>query len=242
MPSILIHKDDDMFHGSYEHYNAVGSQMAGFVLHAATLISELNPVILELPCGYGRVLRKLVERYSPERIHVAEINPQALKFCTDTFGVTGYLVTDPVHEFRNIPDSAFDIAVMGSLITHLSEQNARTVIKYFFNKVKLGGVGVITTTGVKSREILGESCIYQVSEEARQRLLSSYDANQFSFSVYRKNHDFERRTVDLIGESYGISLIPEGWIDDVCKENGLSVVKRIHGAWDSHQDVFYIAK
>jgi SAM-dependent methyltransferase len=242
MLSIPIHKDDDMFHGSHEHYDSVGSQMDSFISHAATLISELSPLILELPCGYGRVTRKLIKRYSPEQIHVAEINAHALKFCTDTFNVTGYQVTDPVNEFKNIPDSTFDIAIMGSLITHLSEQNARAVFKHFFKKVKQGGLGVITTHGVRSRELLGESEIYQVGEEARQHLLDNYDANQFGFSAYKNNHVFEKRTVELIGDSYGISLIPKAWIRDVCKESGLSVIKHMPGAWDSHQDVFFIAK
>ncbi|MGY6251881.1 hypothetical protein ACXIVK_00360 [Paraburkholderia caledonica] len=39
-----------------------------------------------------------------------------------------------------------------ALITHLSEQAAMTVMQTFFEKIKSGGIGVVTTYGVCSRK------------------------------------------------------------------------------------------
>jgi len=240
--SAPIHPNDDMFHGSTEHYESVGRGMADFVMRAAELSAAVAPTILELPCGYGRVTRHLPGLFAPKNIHVADIMKPAVDFCVQQFGVNGYYVTEPVYEFENLPDEAFDVAAIGSLITHLSQRNARTVMKHFFGKLKPTGVGVVTTHGERSRDRLGGSDIYHVGEDARRHLLEMYDANQFGFVNYKADHSFEAKTVAYIGDSYGISMIPTAWIHDVCRENGVTIIEQRPGGWDNHQDVFFIAK
>jgi SAM-dependent methyltransferase len=231
-----------MFHGSTEHYESVGTQMAGFVSHAVELARAGSPNILELPCGYGRVTRHLAAQFDPKKLHVADIMAPAVDFCVDTFGVTGYAIVDPVYEFQNVPESFFEVAALGSLITHLSGRNSRTVITHFFEKLKPGGVAVVTTHGARSREILGTEDCYQIGESARAHLLSNYDAGQFGFVNYIPDHSLEAKTVDYIGDSYGISLIPHNWVSDVCDENSLTILEYRPGGWDNHQDVYFIAR
>lgn len=242
-----IHKDDDMFHGSIEHYHSVGNQMADFVESARAMIGNQLPRILELPCGYGRVTRKLVERFGSDRVLVAEIMAPAIEFCVEQFGVFGYRVTEPVNEFRSIPDADFDVAVMGSLITHLSEENSKIVFSNFFRKLKPGGIGVVTTTGVRARELLEHSAHYQtevcqVGVDGRRHLIDRYDSGQFGYAKYISNHTFEQKTVDLVGDVYGYSLIPKEWVEKMAEANGLKIVKWLPGGWDGHQDVFFILK
>ncbi|MFM0273743.1 hypothetical protein PQQ59_24370 [Paraburkholderia aspalathi] len=81
-----------------------------------------------------------------------------------------------------------------------------------------------------------------MGEDARQHLLNSYDANQFGFVNYRVDHSLEAKTVDYIGDSYGISLTPGDWVKEVCAENDLTIVEHLPGGWDNHQDVFLIRK
>lgn len=242
MHSVQIHPSDDMFHGSHEHYASVGQQLGQFAWRAAELSGATNPTVLELPCGYGRVTRHLVSRFDPDAIHVADIMKPAVDFCVSTFGVTGHYVADPVYQFKNIADSFFDVAVLGSLVTHLSQINARTVIKHFFMKLNKQGIGVITTHGERSRELLGLADIYEVGDAARHHLLAAYDADQYGFVNYRADHSLEARTVDYIGDSYGIAMIPTSWVHDVCRENDLTIVEHRPGGWDNHQDVFLIRR
>jgi SAM-dependent methyltransferase len=242
MLSAPIHPSDDMFHGSREHYESVGRQMADFVWQAAERSAVKNPTILELPCGYGRVTRHIADRFDPKSIHVADIMKPAVDFCAGTFGVTGHYVVDPVYQFENIPDGFFDIAVLGSLVTHLSQINARSVMNHFFSKLKSGGVGVVTTHGEKSRERLGVDDCYQVGDAARHHLLAAYDAGQYGFVNYRADHSLEAKTVDYIGDSYGIAMIPTSWVHEVCRENDLTIVEHRAGGWDDHQDVFFIKR
>ncbi|MGF6871722.1 methyltransferase domain-containing protein [Paraburkholderia sp. MM5477-R1] len=237
-----IHPHDDMFHGSTGHYASVGTQMADMVSHAVELAGSDSPTALELPCGYGRVTRHLASRLQPGNVHVADIMAPAVDFCVQTFGVTGYTIVDPVYEFRNVPNSFFDVAALGSLITHLSGRNARTVMQHFFEKLKPSGVAVVTTHGARSREILESADCYQVGESARAHLLNSYDAGQYGFVNYMPDHSLEAKTVDYVGDSYGIALIPHNWVSDVCAENNLAVLEYRPGGWDNHQDVFFISR
>ena len=230
-----IHNDDDMF------------QLTEFVLNASKLCHSQKPIILELPSGYGRVTRKLVEKFGAKSIYAAELLTPAINFCIDTFGVAGYQVEDPITEFRNIPNNFFDIAVMGSLITHLSEADSRTVVKYFFDKLKPNGIGVITTTGNKACDLFQNSVNYvenvcQIGEQERLRLISEYKNNLFSHAKYSSDHTFEKKTVENIGEQYGYSLIPKSWVENICIENKLRIIDFFPGGWDDHQDVYFIAK
>ncbi|WP_341313010.1 hypothetical protein WN982_16560 [Paraburkholderia sp. IMGN_8] len=56
------------------------------------------------------------------------------------------------------------------------------------------------------------------------------------------DHSLEAKTVDYIGDSYGIALIPHNWVSDVCDENGLTILEHRPGGWDNHQDVFFISR
>ena len=237
-----IHPDDDMFAGDHEHYSSVGLQMATFAERAAALANAQNPYILELPCGYGRVTRHLIQKFEPSQIHSADIMIPGVDFCATTFGVHGHHIVEPVYEFKNIQSEKFNVGLMGSLITHLSNFNSRSVMKYFFSKIKKGGFGVVTTHGEKSRVMLEARDCYEVGEEARDFLISKYDSGEFAFVNYRADHSFEKNTVDYIGDAYGISMIPTNWVHEVCESQDLWIEEHIVGGWDDHQDVFFIRK
>lgn len=115
-----IHPDDDMFSGSLDHYESVGKEMADLVEVAAHDLGLSAPHILELPCGYGRVTRHLVKLFPAERSLACDIMVPAVEFVATKFGVKGHPAEIPVNELTGIETDTFDIAVMGSLITHLS--------------------------------------------------------------------------------------------------------------------------
>lgn len=236
-----IHPDDDMFCGSLEHYESCGKQFADFVVHASRLADSPTRRILELPCGYGRVTRHLVQRFSPSDIVVADAMPRAVNFCMEQFGVSGIEVTEPLEEFRSVPEEAFQVAAMGSLITHLDEDSSRSVIKNFLGKLSRGGVAVITTHGKRAREILfSDLGWFELLQEDRERLKRASIQGQYGYAKYAPNHTFERRTVESVGDDYGISLIPHEWIVDVVSGLGFAVIDYAEGGWDNHQDVYFV--
>jgi ubiquinone/menaquinone biosynthesis C-methylase UbiE len=241
--SETIHPNDDMFTGSHDHYESVGKQMAAHIRAASRLQDATSaPRILELPCGYGRVTRHLVTMFPPDTICASDIMVPAVKFVTEQFGVMGHPAQAPFNELTGLADKTFDVAAMGSLITHLSAVNSSTLLEHFFRVMKPGGIAVVTTHGVRSRQLLEERDVYEIGEEARQHLINQFDNEQFGFVNYLPDHSFEAKTVEYIGDSYGISLIPHQWIQETCKSNGIEIVERFIGGWDNHQDVYYLRK
>ena len=238
-----IHSDDDMYVGSLGHYEQCGKQFADIIGAAAQRATFSSPRILELPCGYGRVTRHLVKFFLPEKIVVADAIAPAVEFCIEQFGVSGIEVGEPLNEFINIPNGAFDVAAMGSLITHLSEDSAETVLKHFFSKLTPQGIALITTHGVRAHEILlADSNWFELIPSDREFLKAAYQEDKFGYVQYAPDHSFEKKTVECVGKSYGISLIPHSWMVKTVNQLGYSVLDYQKGGWDNHQDVFVIAK
>ena len=240
--STEMHPDDDMVGGSIAHYESVGKEMAALVEVAARDLGLSAPHILELPCGYGRVTRHLVKLFPAERILACDIMVPAVEFVATKFGVKGHPAEIPVNELTGIATDNFDIAVMGSLITHLSAVNSHTLLQHFSRVVRPGGIAIVTTHGIRSRQLLGDNDIYEIGEQARQYLIQQYDSGRFGFVNYLPDHSFEAKTVDYIGDSYGISLIPDQWMTEISQTLGLNIIKKIVGGWDNHQDVFFLQK
>lgn len=63
-----------------------------------------------------------------------------------------------------------------------------------------------------------------------------------ALSIYIPEHSFERKTVDFIGKTYGLSLIPHSWMLDTVTKLGFKVMEYTAGGWDNHQDVFLIGR
>lgn len=102
------------------------SQYFGIALQqyhaAAAVLDRLEktcpaPKILDFACGYGRLLRLLIHRVPPERIWASEIQPDAVSFVTERYGVHGIQSTERPEDFD--PAQRFDLIWVASLFSHL---------------------------------------------------------------------------------------------------------------------------
>lgn len=242
MEDLRIHPDDDMFTGNFSHYEACGKQFAEIIAGAVAMTDKPVPRILELPCGYGRVTRHLVTLFGPGQIEVADIMAPCIDFCASEFDVKASQVIPPVNEFANLPNGQYDVAAMGSLITHLSEENTRTVIRCFLGKLAPGGTAVVTTHGECSKGALEARTWFEVSEAGRAELLDAYNQRGHGFVNYAPSHFFEKKTAECVGDAYGVSLTHKDWMYSAIEDFGYSVTKFIQGGWDNHQDVYFIRR
>lgn len=74
---------------------------------------------LDFACGYGRLLRFLVHSIPPEQIAAAEIQPDAVDYARDRFGVHALPSSERPEDFD--PDRRFDMIWVASLFSHLPE-------------------------------------------------------------------------------------------------------------------------
>lgn len=176
--------------------------------------------------------------FPPASITVADVMPGAVEFCMESFGVGGHVVVEPTNRFTGVPVGAFDIAAMGSLLTHLSEENAIVALQSYAKLLVSGGIAIVTTNGCRARDYLAENRWLEIDQDDGERLLESYDSGRYGFGNYAAGHVFEKRTVEFIGKTYGLSLIHQDWMFRQIDKVGGKILNFIPAGWDNHQDVF----
>ena len=83
---------------------------------------QLRPAgrLLDFACGYGLLLRFLTHSLPVDNITASEIQPEALAFVRDRFGVRAILSNVDPQAFQ--PGATFDIIWVASLFSHLPER------------------------------------------------------------------------------------------------------------------------
>ena len=223
----LISYEDGMYKGDGAHYFNVGLSAIRCIdeaLNAAQITAVNN--ILDLPCGYGRVLRFLVARFPAARITACELLPDAVRFCVERFGAR------PAYSAYNLNelalDTQFDLIWCGSLITHLDALRTLDLLKFFARQLAPGGLVVCTTHGdYVAERILDEADFYGLPRAQIPALVAAYRQHGYGYLDYP----------DVPG--YGVSLTAPAWIRTQARAAGglREVYFRARG-WDEHQDVF----
>jgi SAM-dependent methyltransferase len=181
---------------------------------------------LDLGCGYGRVLRFLVGRVPPERVLAADVIREAVDFCAAEFGVRPvYLDRQPARIDLEPVDFLYAI----SIITHLTEQDAKEMLRVFGNALEPGGLALFTTHGRRSLErieLYGEQYL-----PLRGEVSGQVEARGVAFVPYGY----------ALANDYGMTWHSEDYIRTTMSElHGRSlelVLFEPHGL-DGHQDVF----
>ena len=230
-----ISYEDGMYTGDGDHYFRAGLsaiQRINEALSRAQIKSIRN--ILDLPCGYGRVLRFLAHRFPDARITACELMPDAVEFCAKTFGATPAYSSEDLKKLSF--DTAFDLIWCGSLFTHLDQSRIGALLDLFRRSLSANALAVFTTHGerVVKRMTAGEYD-YAIAKESIPSIVSAYRESGYGFTNYPNVNEY-----GVQGEvGYGISLTSPDWIRAQVKSAGKlqEVYFRAHG-WDDHQDVF----
>ena len=154
-----IHPRDEMYRFELEgphrtpdiaaiRYFAVGKSVARTVRElAAWRFGGLARVgsLLDFAAGYGRATRHLVRTLDPARITVAEIDADAVRFQSETFGVRGAV---SAHDPRELSLAGpFDLVLAVSLFTHLPEIRFGAWLGRLWRLVAPGGLLAFSTSG-----------------------------------------------------------------------------------------------
>jgi SAM-dependent methyltransferase len=182
---------------------------------------------LDFGCGYGRVVRVLVERVDPERIYVTDVIDEGVSFCAREFGVRP-LPSSPELGSLELPEVELAYAI--SVLTHLPEESGREFLRVLGKAIAPGGIFLFTTHGRWSLEH-AESYSKAYGGDAKRSLADEVRARGVGYIPYR--HYF--------GDDYGMA-----WHS---KEYVLDAMTALHGrrfellfhepaGLDEHQDVF----
>jgi SAM-dependent methyltransferase len=178
---------------------------------------------LDMPCGYGRVLRYIGRRWPNAQVDACELNAQALRFCAAEFGARP--IRSNTRFDRLAFPASYDLIWVGSLFTHLDRSPFAELMAVLSRALDPGGVLVLTTHGDFSLTILDE---YGADVDPRAAE-SEYRDRGFSFALYPGGDP-----------AYGLSLASSEFVRNCAAEAGqgrLELTWFGPRGWAEHQDV-----
>lgn len=180
---------------------------------------------LDFGCGYGRVLRFLVEQVPAERVSATDVIAEGVTFCHSEFGVTALRSEANLESTRF---GTFDFVYAISVITHLNEQNSRAFLKVIGDSLADDGIALFTTHGdwsLEHVELYGHDLVPRAAELERSVAGRGIAYMRYPFAP----------------DDYGVTWHSRTFIEETMAAlHGDSVVPLLfkpHGL-DGHQDVF----
>ena len=228
MPEIVevIAENDEMFSGDTSRYFGVGQSALANIIQAMEVANKSNcQSILDMPCGYGRVLRFLRAKFPAAEITACDLNPGAVDFCVSTFGVKGTYSQKYPDNLR-LRDK-FDLIWCGSLLTHLDLPLWKVFIDFFSDHLRESGILTFTTHGRLSvKWIFDHQYDYGLDRKDIPNILNCYKSTGFGYLNYPH----------VAG--YGISIAsPAKVLAELQCHADLKILSFVEAGWDNHQDV-----
>ncbi|MGH2979925.1 MAG: class I SAM-dependent methyltransferase [Solirubrobacterales bacterium] len=185
---------------------------------------------LDLPCGYGRVLRWIRAEFPAARLGGCDIDHHGVDFCAATFGAEPvYGRADPADV---VIDAPYDLIWSGSLFTHLPPEQWDGFLELFERALGPGGLVVFTTHGRRIAQLMRDPerrrAYNPIDHDA---LLSDYEREGIAYVEYA--HDPEQRERLALPSTYGISLTrPSAVCAIVERRPGLQLVGFTEGRFN----------
>lgn len=219
--------------GRLPHYFAVGLGALRLIERALELAGKPDPSsILDLPSGYGRVLRMLRSRFPDAEVVACDLDPGAIEFCAERLGAR------PVRSAESLAGlelgRRFDLVWCGSLVTHLPEAEAGPAIEALARHTAPGGVLLFTTHGSRIAELLRSGSLAPaLAPGASERMLADFERDGFGFATFAADPK----------PGYGFSLASRGWVEArLAGLPGFKTLAVTEAGWDEKQDVYALQR
>jgi len=181
---------------------------------------------LDFGCGYGRVLRFLVERVPPERVFASDVAKEGVDFCRSEFAVHG-IYSDP--DLTRVRLSSFDFIYAISVLTHLNERNSLAMLRLLGESLTPGGIALFTVHGQYS---LANPGLYGAEYELR--------GDEIARAVRDRGMVFLPYAF-VAREDYGMAWHSREYIERTMREihgEQVRLLTFVPAGLDDHQDVF----
>ena len=230
--SCKVHHADAMYLGKPAHYLSVGLSATRAIKEAIEKYDKdfVPKNILDLPCGYGRVLRFLRVMFPDSVVTAAEINTRYIDFCTRHFSAVPLVSKENLSELE-VPHK-YDLIWCGSLCTHLDLDKTSQLISFFHDHLADNGICIFTTHGEFSIERLKEGkARYNLTDDSKKSIVSQYEASGYGYADYPYT------------SGYGISAVSYEKMSEIAQNAGSwNELLFKHRGWDNHQDIYAYSK
>ena len=140
--------------------------------------------VLDFASGHGRFTRHLIQEIEPRRVWASDIYQDAVRFQSETFGVTGLLSKSDPAEFES--PRRFDLIFVSSLFTHLPPQRFLAWLSKLYSLLSDDGLLVFTTVGIDLANDEASGFVFRPISESRSLDGSEYGATFVSEAFVAK--------------------------------------------------------
>lgn len=226
--SNAVSPQDGMFRGNGKHYYSVGLSAMRCIRRALQRAPQQTPevrTVLDLPCGFGRVMRFLRPGFPGARVHACDILQEGVEFCVAELGATAATGCSELDRLQW--KERFDLIWCGSLVTHLPQHRTQEMLRFFARHLAPGGVLLFSTHGEWAARRMRTDRDRADRQVPMQAALKTFSQDGYGFIPNPRQQD------------YGISLTSPGCIRNELAALGCwkEVDFQAH-AWDEHHDVF----
>lgn len=205
-------------------------------IYNACCVSWLGEVsdVLDIPCGYGRVLRHLVKLFPTARFGAADLDTKGVDFCSQRFGAR------PIYSEPDLTcvdfGRQYDVIWVGSLFTHVNHERTRAWLAHLVRFLSPGGIIVATFHGRYSA-CKGLEFGY-TTQDCWEEILRGYESSGYGYADYPAAHGY------VCPEGgYGVSLSrADVIVADAMAIPGVRVFGYTERGWTGHQDVLVVGK
>ena len=186
--------------------------------------------IIDFPSGHGRVMRWFKLRYPRAKLYAVEVDTDALKFVSQTFGAEPIIANGNLE--MDLPKDV-DLIFSGSLLTRFDDWQWRRFLEMSLESLATNGFLVFSTHGrVAALLARARDPVYgEIIDTAE--LYRIYEKTGFAFLPY-----------GAANRTYGLTLTSPQWIMSELEHHPLAkIVGFEEQGWGSgHQDIVVIQK
>jgi len=210
---------------------------------AAAGVSEPPTRVLDLPSGYGRVLRYMRASWPEAELVAMELREGAPEFCAAAFGARPVQSVNPLWTVDGVGED-FDLVWSGSLLTHMDSADWVPTLRYFRDRLRPGGAMIFTTHGERSIQLLArDPGTIEIVRSACEGWTGDYGLDDAdAAAMVKRARDTGFAFTDYgwdVGAAWGLSVSTPEWVRRiVASVDDLELVAFVPHGWSEHQDVW----
>jgi SAM-dependent methyltransferase len=225
-----IHFNDFMYSGEadsgVEWYLGGAKNVVGLLEQSVATVGRSLPdlrAVIDFGCGYGRVIRVLVEQVEPRRVYATDVIREGVAFCASEFGVNPIFA--PGKGLPSLPPA--DLLYAISVLTHLPAAVGRDVLSAWGASIEPNGVLLFTTHGP---ETIAAPASYGIDNSLAPELGARLAEDGFAYATYAHN----------LGDADGVAWDTPEHVAELAARclPGFRQVLHLPRGLDGHQDVY----
>jgi SAM-dependent methyltransferase len=183
--------------------------------------------VLEIGCGYGRIVRVLREHVPPSKIYVSDVIDEAANFSAAELGVNKMPLLEKV---QGGYDEFFDLIYMLGVYIHMPMDFMRKHIELVSKALKPSGLFVFTTQGPISAQNAEQYSQYWLDKKI---VLQDLETNGYLFQKYPHYYD-----------QYGMAWHTEDYVRETIQNAKIPLrfIRYGPAEYGGHSDVFVYSK